>query len=108
MIAKKYRLPVQDFIGKNGSVKKTRYFLFKSFSKELPYPRIGVVIGKKVFKSAAKRNVLKRKIYNYFREKELLKKTNKDILVIGLKDLCLLKDNHAIIDALEKNYENII
>lgn len=70
MLAKKYRLPIQIFIGKKSKSLKTPYFLLKIFSlgDRRPYSRFGVIISKKVAKKAVERNLLKRKIFNFLRE----------------------------------------
>jgi len=69
MLAKKYRLPVQNFIGqKSRLIKKNPYFALKIFSAAQDFSRFGIVISKKVSKKATVRNRLKRQIFNFLRE----------------------------------------
>lgn len=75
MLAKKYKLPIQKFVGKRGEIRKTPYFLLKIFSlpsealvKEGRHSRFGVTISVKVAKKATDRNRFKRMVYNFVRE----------------------------------------
>lgn len=64
MLAKKYRLPIQSVIGKNGRAVKTPFFLIKIFPNQLHYSRSGAVISKKFSAKATARNKLKRIIFS--------------------------------------------
>jgi len=64
MLAKKHRLPIQEFIGKNGRVIKTPFFLLKIFPNQFPYSRFGIIISKKVLPKSTARNKLKRTIFS--------------------------------------------
>jgi len=64
MLPKKYRLPVQSLIASKGAAVRSRYFLLKAFSAVHPYNRYAVVVGKKVFAQATKRNSLRRLLYS--------------------------------------------
>lgn len=68
MLSKRYRLPIQNFVGKRGKLFKTPYFLVKIFVSESPFSRFGVTISAKVAKKATERNKLKRMAYNFIRE----------------------------------------
>ena len=68
MLAKKYRLPIQDFLGKKGKSVKSRYFLLRVFETPNGFSRLGAVISGKVAKKAVEQNRLKRQIFNFFRE----------------------------------------
>jgi ribonuclease P protein component len=89
MLAKKYRLPIQSVIGKNGRAVKTPFFLIKIFPNQLLYSRAGAVISKKFSAKATARNKLKRIIFSEL--PPLLKSTSgQDFLIIvnpKIKDL---------------------
>ena len=85
MLAKKYRLPIQSVIGKNGESFKTPFFLVKKFPGGFPYPRFGVIISKKVSDKATERNRLKRIIFSAiesFLAEQKNKLPAKDFLII--------------------------
>jgi len=85
MLAKKFRLPVKEFLSKKAKITKTSNFYFRYLPNQLPFNRAGVVISKKTEKSSARRNRVKRIIFEYFRqEKNKEKNTPKtriDILI---------------------------
>ncbi len=64
MIAKKFKLPIQDFVGQSGKTIRNPHFTLKIFSTKNNFSRFGLVISKKVDASAVKRNKLKRLIFN--------------------------------------------
>ncbi|MEK9186334.1 MAG: ribonuclease P protein component [Patescibacteria group bacterium] len=67
MITKRYKLPIQLFVGKkSGKIIRSPLFNLKIFSGNLPYSRFGVIISNKVSKKAVKRNYLKRQSFNFF------------------------------------------
>ncbi|MDO8466995.1 MAG: ribonuclease P protein component [bacterium] len=67
MIAKKFKLPIQLFPGKRGKLFKSPNFTLKVFPADLPFSRFGVTISAKTAPKAAKRNLLKRTLFNDFR-----------------------------------------
>lgn len=79
MLAKKYRLPIQEMIKKNGKAIKWPFFLIKIFQSRFPYSRFGIIISKKAAKSAVKRNKLKRLIFSVLNPMENI---GKDFLII--------------------------
>ena len=79
MLAKKYRLPIQEFIGRNGKTIKTPFFLFTIFSSQFSYSRFGIIISKKVATQATQRNKLRRTIFSACNPKE---NSGKDFLII--------------------------
>lgn len=86
MLAKKFRFPIQ---GKKAAVFKTagrggNYFVIKTAPNSLPYSRFGIVIGKKVDKRAAKRNKIKRIIFNFIRTGKIHQLPGRDVLIIVL------------------------
>ena len=68
MLPKKYRLPIQNFVGKKGRSDKSRYFLLKIFPGVHKFSRFGIIISSKVSKKAVDRNRIKRRIFNFVRE----------------------------------------
>lgn len=86
MLAKKFRLPVQSVIGKNGEIVKAPFFLIKAFPGKFLYPRFGVIISRKVSVKATERNRLKRIIFsaveNFLTEQKNVLPVNKDFLII--------------------------
>ena len=83
MLAKKYRLPIQEFIKKSGKSYKSRYFLLKIFRSGGKHGRFGVVISKKVSAKATTRNKIKRSIFDFF-SRHIAKLPIEDYLVIVL------------------------
>lgn len=67
MLAKKFRLPIQQFTQKISRTLKGRYFLVKVFRPERPFSRFGIIISSKVSKKAVDRNRLKRQFFNFIR-----------------------------------------
>lgn len=82
MLAKKYRLPIQEFVGKNGRSINGRYFLLKVFPGNLTFNRFGVIISKKVAKQSSRRNRIKRIIFNALQEFLFFGEQHKDYLII--------------------------
>ena len=95
MLAKKYRLPIQEVVKKTGETLKTPYFLIKIFSNNFSYARVGIVISKKIAPKATDRNRLKRKIF--FAISNIIKSKNhtsagKDFLIIISERIKELRD----------------
>jgi ribonuclease P protein component len=104
MLAKRYHLPIQNFLGKKGRVIKTPYFLLKIFPAEQLSSRFGIVISRKVFKKAVDRNRLKRRIFNFLREiKDKLPLA--DYLIIVSPAAAQL-NNFELRNWLSKNFSN--
>ena len=83
MLAKKYRLPIQEFVKKSGKSYKSRHFLLKIFYSESARGRFGIVISKKVSPKATTRNKIKRRIFDFFGQ-HIAKLPVNDYLVIVL------------------------
>ena len=60
MLAKKTRLPVQEALLRHGRTVRKPAFTVKIFSALFPYARFGVVVGRRVAKSAVGRNKIRR------------------------------------------------
>lgn len=68
MLSKKYKLPIQLFPGKRGKLFKSAYFTLKTFPASKPFSRFGVTISAKTAPKAAKRNEMKRRLFNFFKD----------------------------------------
>lgn len=68
MIAKKFKLPIQNFVGQSGKIVRSPYFTLKIFSTQNSFSRFGLVISKKVDASAVKRNKLKRLVFDFIQK----------------------------------------
>jgi len=64
MLPKKLKLPIQEMISKKGKSYKNPFFTIKVFSTDKSYSRFGVIVSKKVGKTAVLRNRIKRMIFN--------------------------------------------
>jgi len=64
MLAKKYRLPIQEMTSKKGRTYKSAFFAIKVFSGGKEFSRFGVVVSKKVCKTAVARNRVRRALYD--------------------------------------------
>ena len=64
MLAKKNRLPVQEALVRHGRTVRTPAFTVKIFKGEFPYRRFGVVVGRRVAKSAVLRNRIRRRAFS--------------------------------------------
>jgi len=101
MLAKKYKLPIQEMVGKKAKSVKTKYLSVKIFPNTLPYCRFGVLVSKKIAARAADRNRIKRQVFNairkrFFSGKEItgLHKNN-DFLVIPFPEFSKLAKKEA-------------
>ena len=87
MLAKKFRLPIQNWArGENKKFvsQKGKFFIAKIKANDLNFSRLGLIISAKVSKSAVKRNWLKRTIFNFVRLNKFFGVRGKDILLILL------------------------
>lgn len=64
MLAKKNRLPVQEALTRIGRITRKAGFTIKAFPAAFPYSRFGVVVGKRVAKSAVGRNTIRRRAFS--------------------------------------------
>ncbi len=71
MIAQKFRFHGHgslNYVFKNGEIERSRFFAAKSTPNgRRKYPRLSIVVSKKVFKSAVRRNRIRRRLYNLIR-----------------------------------------
>ena len=67
MLKKKYKLPVQEYVRKDGRATHTVYFSLRAFPVALPHPRVGVLVSLRTARKATERNRMKRLVFNFFR-----------------------------------------
>jgi len=79
MLPHKRRLPYAEFQTRGYRTQKTPFFSLKTRPNESKGPRIGVIAGKNVHKTAAKRNLWKRQARAVLAP---LVKENRDIIII--------------------------
>jgi ribonuclease P protein component len=60
------RLPSEEFKVRGYKTTPTPFFLLKTKKNNLGHPRLGIVIGKAIFKEAVKRNFWKRQAREVF------------------------------------------
>ncbi|MBI4994003.1 ribonuclease P protein component [Candidatus Wolfebacteria bacterium] len=87
MLAKKFRLQIQNWLNdRNKKIfsRKSEFFIIKSSSNNLGFSRFGVIISKKVSKSAVRRNKIKRIIFNFIRLNKLHEIGGKDAAITVL------------------------
>lgn len=80
---------------KRGKTYTTKNFAVHFNSNSLGYPRLGVVVGKKLFASAVKRNRLKRLIREVFRKNKLQFDSLDVVIVASKKNAETLDYNHT-------------
>jgi len=105
MLAKKFKLPVQSFIDLHPKTFFQAYFTIKKAPNRFPYPRLAVVVGKRVSESAVKRNKIRRAVYEGINEifsSPSSKLQSEDILIIVKPEIKKITPKE--ISSLIKNY----
>ena len=105
MLAKKYRLPVQSLAGKKGASVRGRYFLLKIFPAT-SQSRFAVTVSKRVYAGAAKRNWLRRIVFEYVRQQPL--RAIHDYLVVAEPAAATLKTKDDIIKELTSIFKQYL
>lgn len=85
MLAKKFRLPIGKWNrerNKKTSTGKGDFFIVKTAANNLEFSRFGIIIGSKNFKTAVRRNELKRLVFDFIRSNGLYGKPGRDNLII--------------------------
>lgn len=84
MLSKKYRLPIQFFPRTKLRTLRNSHFSVKIAQNGLAHARFGVLVSAKAAKSAAKRNELRRRVFNFLRAEgfERRRGFSYDVLVI--------------------------
>lgn len=93
MLAKKFRLPIQSWLKerKRITIRKSDFFVIRESDNDLAFSRFGVVISKKVSKSAVKRNEIKRIIFDFIRLRKLNETGGRDVLITVLPPVSQLE-----------------
>ena len=82
MLAKKYKLPVKEFLAnKSKVVFKSDVLSVKSAQNKFQYSRFGSIISKKTAAKATKRNRIKRTVFDFIRAKKAHLVPGKDVLI---------------------------
>ncbi len=87
MLAKKFRLQIQNWLkdrGKKIITRKSDFFIAKTVANGLNFSRIGVVISRKVSKFAVRRNKIKRIIFDFIRLSKYYEICGQDVLITVL------------------------
>lgn len=91
MIAKKYKLPIPEFLSKKPKITaKSACFSVRKLTNNLEFSRFGVIISKKTTPKAVNRNKIKRTIFNLIKTDKLNKKHGFDFLItvfLGVAEL---------------------
>ena len=96
MLAKKLHLPIQTFFKLEKKTntafiqKRNKYFFLRAKENNMGFGRFGLIISRKVSKSAVKRNQRKRIIFNFIRLEKIYEKRQKDFLVTVLSPVSQL------------------
>jgi ribonuclease P protein component len=105
LLSKKYKLPIQDFVGRSGKIVRGSHFFLKIFLSTAEVSRFGIIISKKVSNKATERNRIKRLIFSFFQKKVNQLPIN-NYLLITMPSLGKLK-KEAIINELEEIIKKI-
>ncbi len=98
---KNKKLKKKDFIYKNLKIINSKLFILKIKNNNLNFPRLGLIIKKKIFKYSIIRNKIKRLIVNNFRIKQY-KLHNYDY-ILTIKEIFLKLNKKK-----KKNYINLL
>jgi ribonuclease P protein component len=109
MIPKRSRAPIEHFPRSARVVFRNTYTIGKTAPNGLTYNRVGVVVSKKVSRSAVARNYIKRRILDFFRsETSFLKEDGEpgiDLLVIVNPSMIEVSTNFFIKE-LKRSWED--
>lgn len=85
MIAHQYRFHGHSslrLVFQKGKTKRSRHFLVRYIpSRHRSHPRVAVVVSKKIYKSAVKRNLIRRRIFEIVRHKLSDDLSNFDVVI---------------------------
>ncbi len=85
MIAKKNKLPVDQFPKSAKTVYRGEFFVIKAIDNNLPIYRVGVLCRSAIFKTAVLRNKLRRSVFRglqHLSKKKLDEPRGMDLLII--------------------------
>lgn len=106
MLAKQYRLQIQDWLkNRNKRIisRRSDFFIVRISANDLLFSRFGVIISAKVSKSAVQRNRIKRIIYDFIRLNKLHEIGGQDAAITVLPAVAKLKK-----EEIEKELKNVI
>jgi len=103
MLQKKFRVPKETIsqLYRHGKRIYSNTFSYLYIPNTLGISRLAIVVGKKVSKSAAKRNRIKRLIREAFQQMLHSSKNTVDWLIFPKKD-CSRKNMQAVLEELKK------
>ena len=113
MLAKKYRLPIQQFYTKERplspiineqfaqTVRRNSFFIVRIKKSNLSFSRFGVSVGSKINKLATKRNFIRRKVFGWIMEAKLHQKSGKDVMITVLPKIRELDQNRIQTELLK-------
>ncbi len=107
MLPKQQRFHTQGAVRRvmqHGRPTRGRHMMAKSADSKYPTSRIAVIVSKKVYKAAVKRNRIRRRIYNIVRHELAHHTTSKDITITVFSPDVLLLD----FPSLEKELKLIL
>lgn len=82
MLAKIYKLPLGDVRLASPKTHRYPHYTLKVGVSALSYARFGVVVSAKVYKTAVKRNKVKRRFFEVIRAHKLYMTPHRDIVII--------------------------
>lgn len=95
MLPKQQRFHTQGAVRRvmqHGRPTRGRHMTVRSIDSKYPASRVAVVVSKKVYKAAVKRNRIRRRIYNIVRHELAKQSKAKDITIIVVSPEVLLLD----------------
>lgn len=101
MLPKDQRFHTQGAVRRvmqHGKPARGRYVMVKSSDSKYPTIRVAVIVSKKIYKSAVKRNRIRRRIYNIVRHEISHHKSSKDIAITVFSPEVLVIE-HATLQA---------
>ncbi len=86
-----------------GQTKRSRNFIIKYVATQPDRPtRVAVVVSKKIYKSAVKRNRIRRRIFNIVRHEQKLEKLGYDTIITVISQDVLLLPHDDLIQEITK------
>lgn len=99
MLPKDQRFHTQGAVRRvmmNGKPFRGRHIVVRSTQTRSPAARVAVIVSKKVYKSAVKRNRIRRRIYNIVRHEILHLKVPRDITITVFSPAVLVLDHPSL------------
>ncbi|PIR98596.1 MAG: ribonuclease P protein component [Candidatus Colwellbacteria bacterium CG10_big_fil_rev_8_21_14_0_10_41_28] len=105
MLAKRDKLPIQKFSPKAKTVFRGNFLSIKSDKNGLGRSRVGVVISKKIAKSAFLRNSIRRLVFNYMRTYLKGDRGDNSVDLLVVINQPIMKTDSVTREALERDLE---